>query len=149
MQRSFQNQEVWADWTHQSLPSPGGNWAQERFSKVIRLREGQDLNLVFQTLRPLCLTSQNRMTRFASKPTKRQQTQFCALTEADLRVDTRQWCTEVTKEAQWGQVGLLCFLTGVSKIVVEFSKGSSRVSKYLYLLQWEQTDPHSHISKGT
>lgn len=31
---------------------------------------------------------------------------------------------EITNKAQWGHIWLLCFHTGVSKIVVEFSKGS-------------------------
>lgn len=44
-------------------------------------------------------------------------------------MNIRQHCMEITNKDQWGQVWLLCFDTGVSKIVVEFSKGSHSVSK--------------------
>lgn len=48
---------------------------------------------------------------------------------------------EITDEAQWGQVGLLCFHTGVSKIVVEFSKGSHQCEQVAIFATVETNRP--------
>lgn len=54
-------------------------------------------------------------------------------------MDTRQHCMEITK-AQWGQVWLLCY-TGVSKIVVEFSKGSHQCEQMAIFALVETNQP--------
>lgn len=48
---------------------------------------------------------------------------------------------EITNKAQWGQVGLLCFRTGVSKIVVEFSKGSHQCGQVVIFATVETNRP--------
>lgn len=48
---------------------------------------------------------------------------------------------EITNKAQWGQVGLLCFHTGVSKIVVEFSKGSHQCEQVAIFASVETNRP--------
>lgn len=48
---------------------------------------------------------------------------------------------EITDKAQWGQDGLLCFHTGVSKIVVEFSKGSHQCEQVAIFATVETNRP--------
>lgn len=48
---------------------------------------------------------------------------------------------EITNKAEWGQVGLLCFHAGVSKIVVEFSKGSHQCEQVAIFAAVETNRP--------